>query len=88
MARLAPLLPAALLVLHGPVPGLRGVLPRWHHRRSPKGFGGTSIIEAINCSLRQRYDVLVRKSYSFSKSIRRYEARIKIVTDNYNNTLN
>ncbi len=45
-----------------------GVLPRWQHRRSPKGSGGTSIVEAINCSLRHRCGVLVRKSCSFSKS--------------------
>ncbi len=69
-------------------PAYVGVLPRWHHRRCPKGTGGTSIIEAINCSLRQRCGVLVRKSCSFSKSIRMHNARIKIVIDNYNATLN
>ena len=65
-----------------------GVLPRWQHRRSPKGSGGTSIVEAINCSLRQRCGVLVRKSCSFSKSLVMHTARIKIVIDNYNITLN
>ena len=64
-----------------------GVLPRWQHRRSPKGSGGTSIVEAINCSLRQRCGVLVRKSCSFSKSLAGHTARIKIVIDNYNLTL-
>ena len=34
-----------------------GVLPRWQHRRSPKGSGGTSIVEAINCSLRQGFSL-------------------------------
>ena len=81
---------AALLVFHGPVGELRGratwesyvgVLPRWQHRRSPKGSGGTSIVEAINCSLRQRCGVLVRKSCSFSKSLVMHTARIKIVID-------
>ena len=65
-----------------------GVLPRWQHRRSPKGSGGTSIVEAINCSLRQRCGVLVRKSCSFSKALAMHTARIKIVIDNYNITLN
>ena len=65
-----------------------GILPRWHHRRCPKGSGGTSIVEAINCFLRQRCGVLVRKSCSFSKSLSMHTARIKIVIDRYNNTLN
>lgn len=64
------------------------VLPRWQHRPCPKGEGQTSIIEAINCSLRQRCGVLVRKSCSFSKSLVMHTARIKIVIDNYNITLN
>jgi len=37
------------------------VLPCWQHRPFPKGEGQTSIVEAINCSLHQRCDVLVRK---------------------------
>ena len=61
-----------------------GVLPRWQHRRSPKGSGGTSIVEAVNCALRQRCGVLVRRSCSFSKSLAMHTARIKIVIDNYN----
>ena len=65
-----------------------GVLPRWHHRRCPKGSGGTNIVEALNCSLRQRCGVLVRKSCSFSKSLSVHTARIKIVIDRYNTTLN
>lgn len=40
-----------------------GVLPRWQHWRCPKGSGGTSIVEALNCSLRQRCAVLVRKAF-------------------------
>ena len=65
-----------------------GVLPRWHHRRCPKESGGTSLVEAINCSLRRRCGVLVRKSCSFSKSLSMHTARIKIVIDRYNTTLN
>ncbi|RZJ57132.1 MAG: IS1 family transposase, partial [Hymenobacter sp.] len=65
-----------------------GVLPRWQHRRCPKGDGGTSVVEAINCCLRQRCGVLVRKSCSFSKDLTMHKARIKIVIDNYNITLN
>jgi len=63
------------------------VLPRWQHRPCPKGGGQTSTVEAINCSLRQRCGVLVRKSCSFSKSLAMHTARIKIVIDNYNLTL-
>jgi len=62
-------------------------LPRWQHRRSPKGSGGTSIVEAVNCALRQRGGVLVRKSCSFSKSLEMHTARSKIVIDKYNLTL-
>lgn len=64
-----------------------GVLPRWQPRRSPKGSGGTSLVEAVNCSLRQRCGVLVRKSCSFSKSLAMHTARIKLVIDKYNLTL-
>ena len=49
--------------------------------------GGTSIVKALNCSLRQRCGVLVRKSCSFSKSLAMHSTRIKIVIDNYNTTL-
>ena len=63
------------------------VLPRRQHRPGPKGEGQTRIVEAINCSLRQRGGVLVRKSCSFSQSLATHTARIKIVIDNYNLTL-
>lgn len=63
------------------------VLPRWQHRRCLKGDGGTSVVEAVNCSLCQRCGVLVRKSCSFSKKLAMHTARIKIVIDNYNLTL-
>ena len=63
------------------------VVPRWQHRRSPKGSGGTSIVAAINCALRQRCGVLVRNSCSFSRCHQMHTARIKIVIDNYNATL-
>ena len=63
------------------------VLPVHHHRPHPKGSGKTNIVEAINSSLRQRCGVLVRKSCSFSKSLRMHTARIKIAINNYNLTL-
>ena len=63
------------------------VLPRWQHRPCPKGEGQTNIVEAINCALRQRCGVLVRKSCSFSKSLAMHTARIKIVIDNYNRNI-
>ncbi|MDQ2770990.1 MAG: IS1 family transposase [Bacteroidota bacterium] len=62
-------------------------LPAPHHRPHPKGSGKTNVVGAINCFLRQRCGVLVRKSCSFSKSLRMHTARIKIVIDNYNLTL-
>ena len=65
-----------------------GVLLRWRYRRFPKVISDRSIIEAINCSLRQRCGVLVRKSCSFSKTICMYDERIKISFDNHNATLN
>ena len=66
------------------LPAYAQVLPRWQHRPCPKGEGQTSIVEAVNCVLRQRCGVLVRKSCSFSKNLLMHEARIKIVIDNYN----
>ena len=63
------------------------VLPRHRHRPCPKGAGQTSIVEAINWSLRQRSGVLVRKSCSFSKCLKMHTARIKIVIDNHNRSI-
>ena len=63
------------------------VLPAGAHRPSAKGSGQTSIVEALNCSLRQRCGVLVRKSCSFSKSLAMHHARIKICIDNHNNQI-
>ena len=62
----------------------RGVLPGQGHRPSPKGSGQTNIVESINCSLRQRCGVLVRKSCSFSKCLLMHQARIKLVIDHHN----
>ena len=62
-------------------------LTRWQHRPCPKSAGQTNTVEALNCSLRQRCGVLVRKSCSFRKSLAMHTARIKIVIDNYNLTL-
>ena len=45
------------------------LLPASNHRPCPKGSGETSIVEAINCALRQRCGVLVRKTCSFSKCL-------------------
>ena len=68
-------------------PACVGVLPRWQHRCCPKGSSGTSIIEAINCSLRQCCGVLVRKSCSFSKTLAMHDAHLKIIIDNFNTPL-
>ena len=79
-------LPSPLLALYRPVEGLREG-PAALAAPALKGEGQTSIVEAINCSLRQHCGVLVRKSCSFSKSLAMHTARIKIVIDNYNLTL-
>ena len=63
------------------------VLPRYQHRPCPKGAGATSIVEAVNCALRQRGGVLVRKSCSFSKCLKMHTARIKIIIDNHNRNI-
>ena len=63
------------------------VLPRYQHRPCPKGEGQTNIVEALNYSLRHRYGVLVRKSYSFSKCSEMHTARIKIVIGNHNRSI-
>lgn len=60
------------------------VLPAGAHRPSPKGSGATSIIEALNCSLRQRCGVLVRKSYSFSKLQSMHQVRIQLCIEAHN----
>ena len=60
------------------------VLPAAAHCPSPKGSGQTSIVEAINCSLRQRCGVLVRKSCSFSKSLAMHHVRIHLCIHAHN----
>ncbi|UYZ61601.1 IS1 family transposase [Hymenobacter weizhouensis] len=62
----------------------QGVLPAGAHRPSPKGSGQTSIVEAINCSLRQKCAVLVRKSCSFSRCRTMHRIRIQLVIDEHN----
>ncbi|GAB3729422.1 hypothetical protein GCM10027594_11520 [Hymenobacter agri] len=59
-------------------------LPTGQYRPCPKGEGQTNIVESLNCSLRQRCGVLVRKSCSFSKSLRMHAARLKICIDQHN----
>ena len=59
------------------------VLPRAAHRPTPKG-SGASIVEALNCSLRQRYGVLVRKSCSFSKLQSMHQVRIQLCSNAHN----
>ncbi|RZK88296.1 MAG: IS1 family transposase [Hymenobacter sp.] len=63
------------------------VLPRAAHRPSVKGSGATSIVESLNCSLRQRCGVLVRKSCSFSKLLSMHQVRIQLCIDAHNLSL-
>nr|WP_223827670.1 IS1 family transposase [Hymenobacter armeniacus] len=69
-------------------PAYAEALPRGPHRPCPKPERQTRIVEALNCSLHQRCAVLVRKTCSFSKSLAMHAARIKIVIDKHNVTLN
>ena len=62
----------------------KGVLPTRAHQTCAKGSGQTSIVEAINCALRQRCGVLVRKSCSFSRSLAMHHVRIQLVIDEHN----
>lgn len=62
----------------------RRVLPPAAHRPSGKGSGRTSIVEAVNCSLRQRCAVLVRKTCSFSRSLAMHRIRIQLCIDDHN----
>lgn len=62
----------------------RQVLPPAAHRPSSKGSGRTSIVEAVNCSLRQRCGVLVRKSCSFSRSLAMHRIRLQLCIDDHN----
>lgn len=67
-------------------PAYAQAFPTGSHRPCPKGEGQTNMFEALNCSLRQRCGVLVRKSCSFSKSLAMHTARIKICIDRHNQT--
>ena len=66
-------------------PAYTAVLPASAHRRDESGQ--TNMVEALNCSLRQRCGVLVRKFCSFSKSLSMHHARIKIVIDQHNTSI-
>ena len=65
----------------------QGVFPAPAHRPSAKGSGQTSIVEAINCCLRQKCGVLVRKSCSFNRCEKMHQVRIQLVIDEHNRRL-
>lgn len=50
-------------------------------------YNKSNMVEALNCALRHRSGVLVRKSCSFSKCLKMHTARIKIVIDNHNRSI-
>lgn len=62
------------------------VIPPGQHRGGRKGR--TNLAEGVNCWLRQRCAVLVRKTCSFSKCLQMHHVHIKIAIDAYNPTLN
>lgn len=68
-------------------PAYAQALPADPHRPCPKGKGQTNIAEALNCFLRQRCGVLIRRSCSFNKSLPIHAARIKICIDGHNHRI-
>jgi insertion element IS1 protein InsB len=60
------------------------ILPRKRHFEEEHQ---TNHIERFNNTFRQRCPVLVRKTLSFSKSLKHHNYRIKIFIDHYNQTL-
>jgi IS1 family transposase/transposase-like protein len=59
-------------------------IPSAQHTACDKRSGQTSLIERLNCTLRQRVSRLVRKSLSFSKSDWFHQAAIKYFIARYN----
>jgi IS1 family transposase len=64
------------------------VLPQKRHRPVDKNSGKMNWIERFNCTLRQRVSRLVRKSWSFSKSISNHIGAIWYLVPNYHSSLN
>lgn len=58
-------------------PAYAEALPCGPHRPCPKTEGQTSVVGALNCALRQRCGVRLRKPNSFSKLLAMHAARIK-----------
>ena len=65
----------------------QAVLPSKRHRPVEKKSGKTSLIERLNCTLRQRVSRLVRKSLSFSKSVSNHIGAIWYFVHSYNECL-
>ena len=65
----------------------QGVLPQNRHRLVDKKSGKTSLIERLNCTLRQRVSRLVRKILAFSKVIPNHIGAIWYFVHNYNLSL-
>ena len=60
------------------------VVPATQHRGGRKGR--TNLVEGVNCWLRQRCAVLVRKGCAFSKCLKMHHVRIKLAIYHYNLT--
>ena len=56
----------------------------WQHHPSPKGSGGTSVVEGTNTSLRHRSGVLVRRTCSRSRETTMLDQRIMPVLHAHN----
>ncbi len=60
------------------------VIPVEQHIKCEKGSGLTNTIERFNCTVRQRFSRLVRKSLSFSKKQENHEGAIRYFICHYN----
>ena len=66
------------------LPAYSAVLPAKRHRPSKKGSGQTNHLERLNATLRARCARLVRKTLSFSKSLRNLIGAIWLFIHDYN----
>jgi len=63
-----------------------GGIPAAHHAAMPKKSGATAHIERWNNTLRQRLARFVRKTLSFSKSLRMHEACLRLFLHRHNSS--
>jgi IS1 family transposase len=62
----------------------QGIFPKGCHQAVGKETGKTNHIERVNCTLRQRVSLLVRKTLSFSKKLENHIGAIWYFIYHYN----